>query len=241
MPAGAAFAPGTVPGGLAGFCRLPQGKVHSAFLAIGDVHTGAGLKLTQRLVAKLPVILKFGGPEVYIPIDLIGKALFHQCLYKLYDFPYVFRSFGMNSGVPHSQTVGVYKILFDILFRHLRGGNALLRGSIDYLVVHVSKVLDKGDLIAPVFKIAPEYVKHDDGAGVSHMDIIINCGAAGIHSHFSRLNWDKFLFLHGQSIKNLHLSFSLVMQLSSSSSCSRRAASSTAIGSVTWIWSTSET
>src|SRR5882672_12131574 len=78
MPAGAAFAPGRVPGGLAGFGGFPEGKVGGiAFAGAFDV-AQAGFLLFDFAMRELAVIGIGFDVEVDVSIDGVGVIFFDE-------------------------------------------------------------------------------------------------------------------------------------------------------------------
>ena len=61
------------------------------------------------------------------------------------------------------------------------GGNAFFIGFFDNLVIYISEVLNICDLVTSVFKISSEYIKSTYRAGVSYVNIIINCWTTSIN------------------------------------------------------------
>ena len=129
--------------------------------------------------------------------DSVGVTLVHQGPDQVNDLVHRLGRPGVNGGRADAKGLGVLEVLGDILLRDLAGGNTLLVGALDDLVVHVGEVLDKGDLIATVLQIAAQNVKEDDRAGVADVNQVVNGGAAGVHAHLARLDRDKFLLAAG--------------------------------------------
>ena len=93
----------------------------------------------------------------------------------------------MHVGRHDAKPARVDKIFVDISLRHLLAGHALFIGFFDNLVVHIGKVLHKLHLIAPVGQIAAQTVKHDKGARIPDVKIVVNGRAAGINGNFALL------------------------------------------------------
>ena len=253
VPARTALAPGGLPVRLAGLRRLPQGKVHGVFLLLIHIDSGPCLQILQRLMGKAAVMAELFRPVVDISIGFIGIALVHQGLHHVNDGIHVLRGLGVDSSVVDAQRMGVLEILLDILLRHLLRGDALLIGPADNLIIHIGEVLGEGHAVPPVFQIAAQHVKNDDGPRVAHVNKVIHRGAAAVHFHLAGHHGDEFFFFPRHGIEDFHAfaSPSLSPQADSppqppgaaptvfSSSVSRFRTwhSSCCTGSDTWIWS----
>ena len=205
VPARPALSPGRVPIGLPRFRRLPEGEVQRVLLHIVHINAGPRLELLNGLVGEFPVIDKLFGAVVHISVHRVGIPLVNQGLHQVNDLLDVLRGLGVNGGVPHPQAMGVFEVLVDVLFRNGLGGGPLLIGPLDDLVVYIGEILHKGHLVAPVLQVAPQHVKEDHGAGVAHVNIVVDRGAAAIHLNLSGGEGDKLLFLPGHGVKQLHV------------------------------------
>ena len=102
------------------------------------------------------------------------------------------------------QSGGVLFILPDILFRDFLGGNPLLIGALDNLIVDIGKVLDKCHLIPPVLQIPAKGVEDADGPGVADVNQVIDGGTADVHLYLALLYGDKGLGPLAEGVINFH-------------------------------------
>ena len=206
VPAGTAGPPGGIPSGFAGLSGLPQGEVQGIFLHFSHGDTGAGLEILDGLMGELAVALEFQGAIVHIAIfHRIGVALVDEGLHHVDDLLHIFRGLGVDGGGTDAQTLCIGEVLLDVLFRHFLGGDALLVGTLDNLVVYVGEVLHERHLVAAVLQIAAQHVEHDDRARVADVDVVIHRRAAGVHTHFARLDRHELFLLHGHGVVQFHI------------------------------------
>ncbi len=110
----------------------------------------------------------------------------------------------MLVGTAHVQAVGVFKIFFNIFTGQAQRIFPCFPGPVDNLVVHIGKVLDIEDIIAPVGQIPPDSVKKDQRPGIAQVDIVVGGGAADIHINLAGFTRLERLLPPGQGIINLH-------------------------------------
>ena len=204
MPAGTARAPGRIPARLAGLRGLPERKVQRVFLHIVHIDARAGLKILDRLVGELAVSGKFERAVVHIAVDLVSIALFDQRLDDLNDLTDVFGRFGVHRRRTDTERRHVLPVLCNVFLRDLVGGDTLLVRALDDLVVHIGEVLHERDLVPAIFKIPAQHVKNHDGAGVAHMDVVVDRRPAGVHFYLSRFNGLELLQLHVHIVEYFH-------------------------------------
>ena len=111
----------------------------------------------------------------------------------------------MHRSLPHIEALGVRPKLLNISLGDLLIGLALLVGTLDDLVVHVGEVLHERHLVAAVLQIAAQHVEHDDRARVADVDVVIHRRAAGVHTHFARLDRHELFLLHGHGVVQFHI------------------------------------
>ena len=204
VPAGSALSPRGFPVGLAGLGSLPEGEVERVFLDVVDVNARAGLQIVDRLVAQLAVVLELERAVIHIAVHLVGIPLLDQGGDDVDDLLNVLGGLRMHGGRLDAERLRIDEVLLDILLRDLVGGNALLVGALDDLVVNVGEVLHKGDVVAAVLEVTAEHVEHDDRAGVADVDVVIHRRAAGVHAHLALLDGHELFLLHGHGIEKLH-------------------------------------
>ena len=205
MPAGATLAPRRVPGRLAGLGGLPECEVERVLLDVVDVDARAGLQILDRLVAELAVVLEFQRAVVHVTVDLVGVALVDERRDEVDDLLDVLGGLRVHGRLADAERMRVGKVLGDVFFGDLLAGDALLVGTIDNLVVHVGEVLHERYLVAAVLQIAAQHVEHDDRARVADVDVVIHRRAAGVHTHFARLDRHELFLLHGHGVVQFHI------------------------------------
>ena len=204
MPAGAALAPRGIPVRLAGLGGLPEREVQRIFLDVVHVDARAGLQILDRLVAELAVVLELQRAVVHVAVDGVGIALVDERGDDVDDLRNVLGGLRVNGRLMHAERVGVGEVLVDVFLCDLLARDALFVGALDDFVVHVGEVLHERHIVAAVFQIAAQHVKHDDRTRVADVDVVIHRGAAGVHAHLARLDGDELLFLHGHGVVKLH-------------------------------------
>ena len=204
MPARPALAPGAVPRGLAGFLRLPQGKVQRVFLMLVHIHARAAFQIVQILPAQAAVMVKSSHTVVHVAIRGVSQSVIHQFLNQRDDLRDVFGRARMHSGGADTQRLRVDEVFGDKAFGQLRHGNAFLVGAANHLIVDVGKVLHKRNLVPAGLKIAAQHIKNDKRARVADVKIVIHGGAADIHADFSGCYGYKFFLFPGHAVINLH-------------------------------------
>ena len=209
VPAGAAVAPGALPVGLAGLGRLPDCEIGGVLLQV-VVHTAAqltvaALEVVEVQMAQLAVAGVGLDAEVDIPVaGHIGVAGVHEVLDDVDDLADMLGSAGAHGGGLDVQTVGIPDVLGLKLAGDLLHRGAFLLALFDELVINIGDVGDIVDLVAAVFQIAAQRIKDDHRARVADVDIVVNRRAADIDAVLALLLGDKFLFLAGHGVEDLH-------------------------------------
>ena len=90
---------------------------------------------------------------------------------------------------------GIFPEFLDIFFGNFLEGQTFLIRPADDLIVDISEILNKIDLVASVFQIAAKNVKNTKRSGVSDMDKVIDSRTAGVNFIFTRRYRYKFLLL----------------------------------------------
>ena len=143
--------------------------------------------------------------EVDIPVaGHIGVAGVHEVLDDVDDLADMLGSAGAHGGGLDVQTVGIPDVLGLKLAGDLLHRGALLLALFDELVINIGDVGDIVDLVAAVFQIAAQRIKDDHRARVADVDIVVNRRAADIDAVLALLLGDKFLFLAGHGVEDLH-------------------------------------
>ena len=128
----------------------------------------------------------------------------HQVLDDLDDLPDVLGGPGTHGGFLHVEALGILDVFGLELAGHLLHGDALLLAFLDQLVVNIGDVGNVVDLVAAVFQVAAQRVKHDHRPGIADVDVVVDRGAADIDAVLARLLRDEFLLLAGHGVENLH-------------------------------------
>ena len=209
VPARAAHAVGAFPCRLAGLGGFPHGKVGGVFLQI-IVHlaaqlTVAAFQILQIQMAQLAIFGKAFYAEIYIAVfGHIGMAALDQILYNIQNFGNMIGSVGLHGGAAAVQPVAVLQIFGGKALGHFFHGHAFFVGLFNELIVNIGDVAHIDHLVAAPLQIVAQGVKHDQGAGVADVNIIVNGGAAHINAVFTGFHGHKFFFFAGQSVKDLH-------------------------------------
>ena len=111
---------------------------------------------------------------------------------------------GLHGGLFAVQARGVLQVLRLKALGHRLHGGALLLALFDELVVNVGDVGNVDHLVALVFQIPAQGVKHDQGPGVADVNVVVHGGAAHVNAVFAGLLGDEFLFFAGEGVENLH-------------------------------------
>ena len=157
---------------------------------------------------ELAVLLEFKRAEIHIAAGLVCEALVYERADHCDDVLYILCCLGVNGSVPHIKSVRIGFVLGNVLLADLFEGGAFFVCAIDYLIVDIGEVLNIGDLVALVFKIASEHIEYADGTGVAYVNVVVNGGTACVNAEFALVQRDKFFFLSGESIINFHELFS---------------------------------
>ena len=132
-----------------------------------------------------------------------GK-LSHLNLDDLDDLTDMLGCAGAHGGGLDVQTVRVLDVLGLKLAGNLLHGGAVLLAFFDQFIVNIGDIGDIQHLVAKVLQIAAQRVKHDHGARIADMDIVIHRRAADVNAINARLLRDKIFLFAGHGIKNLH-------------------------------------
>ena len=205
MPAGSALAPRGIPCGLAGLRGFPDGEVHRLALDLADHYTRARLKILERLMRELAVILELLGAEIYIALCLIGIALFDKGRDYLNDGVDILGSLRIYRRVADIESVGVGPELFYIALGNLGEINMLLVCASDYFIVDIRKILDELHIVAAIFEIAAQDIEDAQRAGVADVDIVIHGRTAGVHLDLARSYRDELFLFSCESVIDFHL------------------------------------
>ena len=194
MPSGTAVSPGGFPIGLAFFGFFPNGKVQRTVFFVIDVNAGTDFEIVDVLAGEFAVSGKFVNGKVDIAVDVVSHAVVDEFLDHGDDVGDGLGDPGMDIGAANAQGIGVFEIFVDVFVSHGFGADAFFMASVYDFVVHIGKVLDKGDVVTDVFQKSSENVKNDERAGVADMEIVINRRSAGVHADFSIFDGDEFFF-----------------------------------------------
>ena len=219
VPAGAAVAPGAFPVGLAGLGGLPDGEIRGIFLQI-VIHLAAqgavaALQVIQIQVAQLAIAGVRLHAEVHVAVaGHVSMAGVDQVLDDVDDLTDMLGSAGAHGRRLDIQTVRVLDVLGLKLAGHLLHAGALFLAFFNQLIVNIGDVGNIVHLIAAVFQIAAQGVKHDHRAGIADVDVVINRRAADVDTVFTGSLRNKFLFLAGHGVKDLHDTLSSLKRVS---------------------------
>ena len=161
------------------------------------IDTSSGFQFFNGHMRKFSVVRIFSGTEVNVSVAFISKSFFHQGLNHIQYPLYVFGGPRMYGSLSYIQSSSVDFIFLNVFFRNFRYGGAFLVCPADKLIINVSEVLHKGDLVSPIFKITAQHIKHTHRARIPHMNIIVNGRSADIHFDFTLREREKLLLFAG--------------------------------------------
>ena len=215
VPAGAAHSIGAFPGRLAGLGCLPDSKVRRVLLQV-VLHAAAqlpvaALQVIQLQMAELAVLGVALDPEVNIPILChIRMTRLHQVGHDGQDLRDMLGGAGLYGGCQAVQTSSILEILGLKALSHLLHGSAFFLALRNELIINIRDIGHILHLCAPVLQVTAQGVEHDQRPCVANVDIVVDGGAADIDAVLPRGLGDKFFFLTGQGIENLHRSLSFL-------------------------------
>ncbi len=200
VPAGPPGSPRAVPRGLPRLRALPQREVHRVLLALVHLYPRARVHLIKPAVAELSVIGVTQHPEVHVAIERVRVS--HL------DEPRNVRDNVLNHRARawilvralHVQRVHVAQELVGVPGRELIPRYPELTGPVNYLVIHIRKVLDVANIEALVLQVAPHHVEHDVRQRVPDVRRGVHGGAADIHPHHAGLYRLERLLASGQRV-----------------------------------------
>ena len=181
VPAGTARPPRAFPRRLAGAGALPQGEVHGVFLVLVYLDATARLHPLQGAVAQFAVALAALHPEEDVAARGVGVAGVHQPADGLDDGADFLCGAGVDVGAANVQGVHGREEVVNELLGQFGGFDALLLGPLDYLVVHVGKVLDVVHLKTEMFQIPAQHVEGDVAEGVADVGGRVRGDATDVH------------------------------------------------------------
>ena len=212
VPAGEALTPGAVPFHIAPrLGSLPQRKVPRVALQ----RVGVGPYAFQQVAAEVPRQLAVFGAAVDIKVNVaagcVGGPVVQQRPHHRQHFGDMLRRPGKYMGGQDVHSFLIPPEAVGVELRDFRDGLALGQGGQNHFVAagfyqflphmpHIGNVFDVIDLVAVRRQDAPDPVRHQVGAQVSHMGIPIHRWPAGVHRNAARRNWPDFRNGLGQSV-----------------------------------------
>ena len=205
VPTGTALAPGARPAGLAGLGGLPQGKVERVVLVLVLLDARANHEVVDVAARDLTVVGIAAHGKVHVAvIGGVGMALLDERLDHGDHGADLLGSAGAHIGIKHVGGAHDADELAGKLRRDLGGGTALLVGALDDLVVDVGEVLGKRDLVAARDEPAADHVEADERAGVTDVDVVVDCGAAHVHADLAGLDGLELFLFMGSAVVDTH-------------------------------------
>ena len=200
VPAGTARPPGTLPFGLAGLRRLPEGEVERVALALARFDAVAGFEFLGVAARELAVVCEFLDVVVDVPLNLVGDSLLDEFFDHLDHALDVLRGARGDVRPPNAERIHVGVVFADELLGQLIDGNLETPGAGDDLVVHVREVAHEENIVAAVFEIAVNHVENDGGARVAEMAVVVHRHPAHIHLHAAFFQGHEGFFHLRQSV-----------------------------------------
>ena len=203
VPAGAARAPGRVPGGLAGLGALPEGEVQRVALVRVDLDPGAGLELGQVAAGQPAVLGPLADGEVDVAADLVGDAGVDQAGDQGQHLRDVAAGPWRDVGRLHAEGGGDLVVDPGPVLGHDEGPERVVAGGVDDLVVDVGVVADVEDVVAGGGQVAAEDVEHDHRAEVADVGLGVDGGAAEVDPDPALVAGHERLLATGQGVVEL--------------------------------------
>ena len=192
VPARTTLAPWGVPHGLARLGRLPEGEVQRIVLLLVGLDAGADLELVDVTTGHGAVAGVAADREVDVAVaGRIGVTLLDEAGDHLDHGLDLLRGARTDIRVEDAHAVHLLDEGVGELARDVLGSAALFVGALDDLVVHVGQVLGEGDLVALVHEVAADNVEGQERAAVADMDLVIDGGAADVHTNLTGLDGRK--------------------------------------------------
>ena len=205
VPTWTTFSPRAWPARLTRFCSFPECKVKwIAFLVI-NLNALTCAKLVKIATRKHAIAVVRTDREVHVARrHRVSIALFNQRLNHLKHGFNLVRCARTNIRVQYIEAVHLLDKRLRKLFRNLLSSPSLLNGTLNNLVVNVSQILSKGDLITFVHQITSNNVKREEGTGVSDVNLIVNRRTAHVHADFALVDWLELFFFMRLSVIDKH-------------------------------------
>ena len=193
VPAGSSVAPRRLPIRLPGLCVLPKSKIHRLLFQFADIDSSASFKILERLMRKLAVFMEFFRAEIHVTVNGISIAFFNQSRNNRNNFINIFCGFRVIARFTDIHALCVFPELLNIFFGDFLKGKTFFVCTADNFIVDIGKILNKGNLIASVFKIAAKNIENAKRTGITDMDKIIYRRTAGVNFEFARRYRNQFL------------------------------------------------
>ena len=151
VPAGAALAPGRIPGRLAGLGGLPQSEIRRVTLAGLLDGAGAGFLFFDAAVRELSVVGILGDFEVDIAIDDVGEIFVDESAADVDDVLDVIGGPGEFIDAVHAQSGQAIEVFLGVLLDQGFDGRVHAGRGVDELVLDVGDVDDPGGTSKPLY------------------------------------------------------------------------------------------
>ena len=203
VPAGAARAPGRVPGRLAGLGGLPEGEVERVALVRVDLDPGAGQELGQVAAGQLAVLGPLADGEVDVAVGLVGEADVDQAGDQGQHLGDVAAGPWRDVGREHAKGGGDPVVDPGPVLGDDERLQRVVAGGVDDLVVDVGVVADVQDVVAGGGQVAAEDVEHDDVAQVADVGLAVDRDPAQVDADPARVAGDERLLAPGERVVEL--------------------------------------
>ena len=183
VPARTPRSPGRIPGRLAGLGALPEHEIERIALGGVDVDARAGAQVVETLSRQAPVAGEARDRVTDVTVrGHVGKFAPHQLFDKCDDAGQVRSRARLVIRALAAQRRAVFVHRGDEAHGQRFDRFAVLRRTLDDLVVDVGDVADIVDLVAAVAQVAAHHIEHHQEARVTDMAVVVDGHAADIHA-----------------------------------------------------------
>ena len=166
-------------------------------LAVINVYTRSGHNILNITAGKLTIVFKFFYTVENVAVNNITIAIVNQALYSFDDIIDMLGYTRINMRTAHIKLIHYFKVGVNVAVADIIPLYALFIGSIDNLVINISKVLYMGYVIAFMLQKAADNVPGYERPRITNMRMVVRSNTANIDVGFARMNRYEFFFLFG--------------------------------------------
>ncbi len=169
MPTRSAFTPRARPARLTGFALFPESKIERRLLAVINLNSGPGKQIIDIFTRQLPVTLKALQSIIDIAIDGVGHTFLFQLTHQINDLFNMIGRPGLISRPEQAQLIHINIKLINILLGQSFPAHPAFIGTVDNLIIDISKISHKCNIVTPIFKITVDNIENHQRAGMADM------------------------------------------------------------------------